>query len=85
VLCAAVYTYAELFDDPQVRHNGLVVEQQHPVAGTVQVIGPAVNFSHTPGTVGPASPRLGEHTEAILQTLGYQTTEIERLRQKGTI
>lgn len=85
VLCAPLHTYAEVFDDPQVQHNGLVVSQQHPVAGTVQVIGPVVNFSATPGTVGPASPRLGEHTEAILQTLGYPTTEIERLRQKGTI
>ncbi|MCZ6873402.1 MAG: CoA transferase [bacterium] len=85
VLCAPVYTYEALFDDPQVQHNGIVVEQQHPVAGTVQVIGPVVNFSATPGAVGPASPRLGEHTEAILQQLGYQTTEIERLREAGTI
>ncbi len=85
VLCAPVYTYEELFADPQVQHNGVVVEQQHPVAGPVKVIGPVVNFSATPGEVGPASPQLGEHTEAILQQLGYEMAEIAHLREMGAI
>jgi crotonobetainyl-CoA:carnitine CoA-transferase CaiB-like acyl-CoA transferase len=85
VLCAPVYNYAELFADPQVQHNGIVVEQHHPSAGPIQVIGIPVKLSETPGEVGPAAPRLGEHTQEILQWLGYDTEHIERLRQQQAI
>jgi crotonobetainyl-CoA:carnitine CoA-transferase CaiB-like acyl-CoA transferase len=81
VLCAPVYTYAELFADPQVAHNGMVVEQEHPTAGPIKVIGIPVKLSETPGDVGPAAPRLGEHTQAILEWLGYDAATIDRLRQ----
>jgi crotonobetainyl-CoA:carnitine CoA-transferase CaiB-like acyl-CoA transferase len=85
VLCAPVYNYAELFADPQVQHNGIVVEQHHPSAGPIRVIGIPVKLSETPGEVGPAAPRLGEHTQEILQWLGYDTEHIERLRQQQAI
>jgi len=85
VLCAPVYTYAELFADPQVQHNGMVVEQEHPTAGRIKVIGIPVKLSETPGDVGPAAPLLGEHTQAILQELGYDATSIDRLRQEKVV
>jgi crotonobetainyl-CoA:carnitine CoA-transferase CaiB-like acyl-CoA transferase len=85
VLCAPVYNYAELFTDPQVQHNGIVVEQHHPSAGPIKVIGIPVKLSETPGEVGPAAPRLGEHTQEILQWLGYNAEHIERLRQQQAI
>ena len=85
VLCAPVYNYAELFADPQVQHNSMVVEQEHPTAGRIKVIGVPVKFSATPGEVGPAAPRVGEHTQEILQELGYDNTLIERWRQEQMI
>ena len=85
VLCAPVHTYSEVFADPQVRHNRMVVEQHHPVAGPVQAIAPPVNFSHTPADVGNAAPQLGEHNEEILSGLGYDTARIERLRQDNVL
>ena len=36
VLCAPVYDYQELFADPQVHHNQMVVEQEHPQGGPGQ-------------------------------------------------
>jgi crotonobetainyl-CoA:carnitine CoA-transferase CaiB-like acyl-CoA transferase len=85
VLCAPVYNYAELFADPQVQHNGMVVEQHHPTAGPIKVIGLPINLSDTPGAVGPPAPRLGEHTQAVLQWLGYDTAHIHRLCQEKVI
>jgi crotonobetainyl-CoA:carnitine CoA-transferase CaiB-like acyl-CoA transferase len=81
VLCAPVYDYPELFADPQVYHNQMVLEQEHPKAGRVKVIGIPVKLSETPGEVGPAAPLLGEHTEEILHWLGYDAEAIGRLRQ----
>ena len=62
-----------------------VVEQSHPTAGTVKVIGMPVKFSETPGDVGSAAPRLGEHSAEILRGLGYTATDIEQLRQEQVI
>jgi crotonobetainyl-CoA:carnitine CoA-transferase CaiB-like acyl-CoA transferase len=85
VLCAPVYNYAELFADPQVQHNGIVVEQHHPVAGPVKAIGIPVKLSATPGEIGPAAPRLGEHTQEILHWLGYDTAQIDRLCREQVV
>jgi crotonobetainyl-CoA:carnitine CoA-transferase CaiB-like acyl-CoA transferase len=85
VLCAPVYDYRELFADPQVAHNEMVVEQDHPTAGRVKVIGIPVKLSETPGEIGPAASDLGEHTEDVLHWLGYDATDIERLRQEKVL
>jgi crotonobetainyl-CoA:carnitine CoA-transferase CaiB-like acyl-CoA transferase len=85
VLCAPVYNYAELFADPQVHHNGIVAEQSHPTAGRIKVIGLPVKLSETPGAVGPAAPRLGEHSQEILHWLGYTAADIAQLRHAQVI
>lgn len=85
VLRAPVYNYAEVFADPQVEHNGMVVVQQHPSAGAIRVINTPIKLSATPAEVGKPAPRLGEHTEDILVWLGYDATAIARLRQERVI
>lgn len=85
VLCAPVYDFAEVFADPQVQHNGLVAEQHHPIAGPIKVVGIPVKLSDTPGEVGPAAPQIGEHTQQILQELGYDAGQIDRLRQDNVV
>lgn len=85
VLCAPVYNYAEVFAHPQVQHNAMVVEQHHPTAGPIKVLGLPVKLSGTPGEVGPAAPRLGEHSVQILQELGYEADVIARLQQDNIV
>ena len=85
VLCAPVYDYAELFADPQVHHNAMVVEQHHSEGGPIKVVGLPVNLSATPGEVGPPAPPLGAHTDDILRSLGYDDADIRRLRDQHII
>jgi crotonobetainyl-CoA:carnitine CoA-transferase CaiB-like acyl-CoA transferase len=85
VLRAPVYNYAEVFADPQVEHNAMVVEQQHTTAGPIKVINTPMKLSETPAWIGPAAPRLGEHTEEILAWLGYDAEHIARLRQAQVV
>src|ERR671932_2666906 len=85
VLRAPVYNYAEVFADPQVEHNAMVVEQQHPTAGPIKVINTPMKFSATPAHLGSAAPRLGEHTQEILEWLGDDAAHIARLRPKSVV
>lgn len=67
VWCAPVQTHADLEDDPQIAHRGLIWEV--PVGdgdGTYRTVGSPFSFSATPtaGAYRPA-PRSGQHTAAF--------------------
>jgi crotonobetainyl-CoA:carnitine CoA-transferase CaiB-like acyl-CoA transferase len=73
----------QIVDDPQVRHNELIVEQTHPEAGRFrQPRSPAV-FGGTP--LGPlrCAPTLGADTRAVLREGGFADGEIEALSAAG--
>ena len=63
-------TLADVVQDEQVQHLGLVQEVEHPVAGRLQLLGSGVNLHGTPTRLGPA-PLVGEDTEAVLAELGF--------------
>jgi crotonobetainyl-CoA:carnitine CoA-transferase CaiB-like acyl-CoA transferase len=75
----------ELVDDPQVLANGLQVEVEHSLVGTVRMVGPPLQMSETPLEVQGASPALGEHTDEILTSLGYDAAGIDALRSAGAV
>jgi len=80
-----VYTPDEVFGDPQVLHRQMVIEVEHPALGKIKQVGIAPKLSNTPGRVRSLPPLAGEHTDEILQGLGYKRQEIENLRQEGVV
>lgn len=66
VPCGPLYDLAEVFEDPQVRHLGMVHELPHAARGTVRVVGSGVSLSETPVELRHAAPELGADTDAIL-------------------
>ncbi len=76
---------SEVMSDPQVGHRGMVVDLDHPRAGRIRVNGVPVKFSETPGAVRMPPPVLGEHSEAILRSIGIGGDEIAALRKEGVI
>jgi len=79
VLCSPINTLEEALQDPQVLHNGMVIEFEHP-HGTVRAVGSPVKLSETPATVRHAPPLLGQHNDEILAQLGYSSQRIAELR-----
>ena len=61
-----VLHYDEVLTDPQILARDMVVETNHPVTGKSCTLGVNVKLSDTPGSVGRAAPRLGEHTTDVL-------------------
>jgi crotonobetainyl-CoA:carnitine CoA-transferase CaiB-like acyl-CoA transferase len=82
---AKVYSIDEVFTDPQVLHRRMAVEIEHPTLGKVKQVGIPIKLSDTPGSIRNLAPLLGEHTEGILQNLGYDREQIESLRKAGAI
>jgi len=82
-ICAPVASYGELVEDPQLRANEYIVEVDHPTEGRIPVVGAPWRFSETPAEIAPAAPELGQHTEEILQEIGYSWEKIGELRERG--
>jgi len=51
----------------------------------VDVVAAPVAFSATPAKPSAVAPELGQHTEEILLTIGYNWDEIGRLQEAGVI
>ena len=85
VPAAPINTLDEVFDDPQVREYGFPVEIAHPKMGKMKLVGNAVDMSRTPPSIDRPPPVLGEHTEEILTSLGYDGAAITSLRDHGVI
>jgi crotonobetainyl-CoA:carnitine CoA-transferase CaiB-like acyl-CoA transferase len=64
----------------------MLVEVEHPTAGTVPMAGIPVKFSATPASVRLPPPLLGQHTEEVLVSwLGMGSEEINELRKRGAV
>ncbi|MHB1206456.1 MAG: CaiB/BaiF CoA transferase family protein [Rhodospirillaceae bacterium] len=75
-----INTISEVFADPQVRHRGMRVDLPYPgrAEGTVPTVRTPVLMNGEPCVAERASPRLGEHTQEILDELA-ETGRAERI------
>ena len=62
-------TTQQAMDHVYLKHLQGVVEIDDPNVGKTQQIGPLVRFSQTPSMIGRPSPKLGEHTDAVLKSI----------------
>jgi len=83
-LCTKVLSLQDALEDPQVKHNGMVIEMDHP-QGKIKAVGIPIKLSDTPGSVRYAPPLLGQHDDEILGSLGYKSDDISRLRSASVI
>jgi CoA:oxalate CoA-transferase len=85
VPCGPVNSVAEVFADPQILAQGMVMDVEHPGYGIVRMLGFPIKLSNTPCRVRRPAPGLGEHSEEILAELGYGASDRETWRQNGVI
>lgn len=75
----------QFFDDPVNRELGLVWALSQPMYGTIEQPGCFWNFGDTPVVPRYAAPALGQHTDEIMQEIGFSASEIAGFREKKII
>jgi crotonobetainyl-CoA:carnitine CoA-transferase CaiB-like acyl-CoA transferase len=85
IAAGPIYEFHEVFDDPQVRHLGLVAEVEQPGAGKVKMLTFPGRASGTPPRIDRPAPLLGQHTAEVLGELGLARAEIDRLAAAGIV
>jgi CoA:oxalate CoA-transferase len=81
-----VNTIDRVFKDSQVLHRNMLLEVEHPTAGTVRMAGLPIKFSATPASLRLPPPLLGQHSEEILQAwLTMPEDQIQELKGKKII
>ena len=80
-----VLTHLEVLEDPQIVHNGSVIEATHPVYGKYRRARPPIRFSMTPCPQTSAPSLYGENSAEILEELGLSANEQAGLRERGAV
>jgi crotonobetainyl-CoA:carnitine CoA-transferase CaiB-like acyl-CoA transferase len=73
----------EVLDDPQVEANGYL--PRHPTHPTARLAASPVQYDEQPAEIRRPAPARGEHTDEVLDAIGVDTAERERLRNAGAI
>ncbi len=84
--CGRINSVAQALAAPHAIARDMVTTVEHPVAGSVKMLGIPFRFSDTPASIRRAPPLLGQHTEAVLRDeLGFSDTRINALRTEKVI
>jgi formyl-CoA transferase len=82
--CGPILSMKEIAEEPGLRETGTIVEVDHPVRGKYLTVGNPIKMSDSPTDV-TRSPLLGEHTDEVLEHLGYSPSDIVALRNEGVV
>jgi len=73
------FTPGELAIEPSLRAHGIILQEDHPEAGSISEVGHTLRFSSAAAVQRRPAPLIGQHSLAILRELGRSNDEIERL------
>ncbi|MDX1653924.1 MAG: CaiB/BaiF CoA-transferase family protein, partial [Candidatus Competibacteraceae bacterium] len=80
-----IYTAADIYHDPHYRAREMIQPFTLPDGQPIDLPGVVPKLSETPGETRWLGPKLGEHTEEVLASIGIDASELEELRQQGVV
>ena len=85
VPAAKVQRIDEVLADPQIQARGMVLEQAHPVLGTIKLPNLPFRFSDCDTTITQVAPDLGQHNAEIARSLGFSAADIAAMQGDGVL
>ena len=85
VPCGRVMDLGEVFADPQVADQEMVLTQERPGHGAVRTLGFLLKFAEAPCRLRRPAPEIGADSDALLRELGFAAAEIAALRAAGAV
>lgn len=82
--CSPVLSMKEIAADPSLRASGTIAEVDHKERGKYLTVGSPIKFSDMKVEI-KGSPLLGEHTDEVLESLGYSSRDIAALHEKQVV
>ena len=71
--------------DPQIIHNEMIVEYNHPAVGNVSNVGSPLRVDGSQARASEPPPILGQHSREILAGLGAASETIDQMAASGAI
>jgi len=85
VPCAKVQRIDEVLADPQIQARNMLIEQEHPVLGRIQLPNLPFHFSDCDTTITQVAPDLGQHNAEIAASLGFGSDQIAAMQADGVL
>ncbi len=86
VPCGPINDLRQVYENPQVQARNMCITLDRDDAGPVKMVANPIKASRTPPAYHRAPPRMGEHTDAVLErVLGWDLKAIEQARSEGAI
>ena len=85
VACGPIWSIGQSLQSDVVAELGIIQQVQLDLAGSIPLIGPAIEMSQTPPIIRRPPPLLGQHTSEILAELGFSADDVERLSNEGAV
>ena len=82
--CAPVLSMKEILTDKSLIESGTIVEVKHKTRGSYWTVGSPIKFSDMKPEV-TGSPLLGENTDEVLASLGYNKDQIKEMHDKEVV
>ena len=84
VPCGPILSMKDIYEDKSLYEREMLVELDHPTRGKYVQVGCPINLSDSP-VEHRRAPLLGEHTDEVLQWLGFGEADIAVMKQEGAV
>ena len=76
-----IYSAADIAADPHYAARGMIVQTTAGDGQPLRMPGIVPKLSATPGAMPAPAPKLGEHTDEVLRSIGYSVEEVSQLKK----
>ncbi|WP_250500622.1 CaiB/BaiF CoA-transferase family protein [Caballeronia sp. GAWG1-5s-s] len=80
-----IYSVADIIGDAHYQARDMLLQASLPGGVSVKMPGIVPKLSDSPGEVRWQGPALGEHTQSVLASLGFDESDVQRLRAEGAV